>query len=99
MKHRGAETDERRCGKHDPETGRPGEENHSEQREAHSERKRVRLWMAIRIETDDRLKQRTRELQDECDQANLREIELKILFQHRINGRDQRLHHVVEEMA
>jgi hypothetical protein len=55
--------------------------------------------MAIRIETDDRLKQRTRKLQYECDQPNLREIELKVLFQHRVNGRNQRLHHVVEQMA
>src|SRR5262245_17097271 len=99
MKHRRAETDKRRRGEYHSEAARLREENHAEERKAHSERKRVRFRMAIRIETDDRLQQRSRELQHEGDEANLREIELKVLLQNRVNGRNQRLHHVVEQMA
>jgi len=41
----------------------------------------------------------TGELKDERNEADLREVEPEILFQDWIDGRNQRLHHVVEQMA
>ena len=55
--------------------------------------------MLVGIEADDGLEERAGQLQDERDEANLREIELKVLFENRIDGRNQRLHHVVEQVA
>ena len=55
--------------------------------------------MTVRIRPDDRLQQGAGKLQDERDQADLGEIEPKVLFQNRVNGWNQRLHHVVEQMT
>ena len=55
--------------------------------------------MAIGVEADDRLQQRACQLQHERDEAHLREIELEVLLEDRIDRGDQRLHHVVEKMA
>jgi len=55
--------------------------------------------MAIRVEPDNRLQQRACKLQHERDEAHLREIELEVLLEDWIDRGDQRLHHVVEEMA
>jgi hypothetical protein len=51
------------------------------------------------IETDDGLQQGSGHLIRECDQAQLPEIQMERVLQNGIDGRDQRLHHVVKKMA
>ncbi len=34
----------------------------------------------------------------QCDRADLREAQVKLAFEQRIDGDDQRLHHIVEEV-
>ena len=48
---------------------------------------------------DHGLQQRRRELIGQRDEADLREVELKRVLQHRIDRGQQRLHHVVQQMA
>jgi hypothetical protein len=55
--------------------------------------------MAIRVQADNGLQQRAGQLQDERNEPNLCEIELEVLLEDWIDGRNQRLHHVVEQMT
>ena len=53
----------------------------------------------VGVEPDQRLEQRRRELEGEGDEADLREIQREVGLEHRVHRRQQRLHHVVEQMA
>ena len=61
--------------------------------------KRVRLRPLVGEETDHGLQQRGRHLEREGQEADLAESEPVVGFQDRINRRQQRLHHVVQQMA
>ena len=74
------------------------EQDESDEREAHSDGERVRLWPTIGVETDERLQDRGGELIHQCDQADVSEVELERFLQHGINRRDQRLHRVVQQV-
>ena len=54
--------------------------------------------MLVGINADDRLQQRRADLVGQRDRADLRETQVKFALEQRIDGDDQRLHHVVEEM-
>src|SRR5258705_11115678 len=99
MEDRRAEADKRRRAEHHREAARPRQQEHAEQRESHPRGERVRPRVPIRKEADEGLEQRTGELQHEGDEADLREIELEVLLEYGIDRRNQRLHHVVEQMA
>ena len=68
-------------------------------REPHARHQRVRLGMMVGIQPDDRLQQRRGELEREGDQADLAEVQMEARLEHGIHGRQQRLHHVVEQVA
>ena len=70
-----------------------------DERETHAEGQEIRLRANVRIEADQRLKQRSGGLKGESDEADLAEIQPKGGFQDRIERRHERLHHIVEEMA
>ena len=53
----------------------------------------------VGVEPDQRLQQRGGELEREGDQADLGEIQRERGLEHRIHRRQQRLHHVVEQVA
>ena len=55
--------------------------------------------MAIVEVADEGLQQRRRDLIGQRDHPDLAEVEMKGLFEYGINRRDQRLHHVVQEVA
>src|SRR5438552_1158153 len=99
MAHNRTEANEARRAEHNTKPAGSREREHAEQREAHADRERVRPRVAIRVETDHRLQQRAGQLQHERDEADLREIELEVLLEDWIDGRNQRLHHVVEHVA
>ena len=76
-----------------------GEQGEAGQGEAHARGERIRSRLAVRVAADQRLQQRGRDLVGEGEQADLAEAERVRGLQHRIQRRQQRLHHVVEQMA
>jgi hypothetical protein len=76
-----------------------GQQQQAGERKTHAGRQGVRLRFAIDIETDHRLQHRGGELKRECQNADLSEVETVITLQHRIDRRQQRLHHVVQQMT
>jgi hypothetical protein len=75
------------------------QQQQSRQREAHADGERLRRGAAIGVVADHRLQQRRRRLVDQRDQADVAEVELKRLLEDRVDRRQQRLDHVVEQMA
>jgi hypothetical protein len=65
---------------------------------AHADDQRVGLRPAVGIEADDGLQQRGGELEGQRDEADLAEVEAVGVLDQRIDRRQQRLHHVVEQM-
>ena len=84
--------DEHAEGRRDREQQEPGE------RDAHAGDERVRHRPAIRVEADERLQQRCGQQQRERQQPDLREAEAEGLLEHGVQGGEQRLDRVVEEM-
>ena len=66
---------------------------------SHADGQRIRHRPAVGDHADNRLEQRGGQLEDEGDQADLRERQGEVLLQHRIDRRQQRLDRVVEEMG
>ena len=81
------------------EIGRKGQRHQSHQRETHPHSQRVRLRMAVGIPPHERLEHGRRQLENQRDDADLREGEPELLFQQRINGGNDRLYHVVQQVA
>ena len=99
MKDRGPEPDERRREQDRSEVRAEREQHHAAQREHHARGERVRLRPPIGVEADQRLQQRRRDLVHERDQTDLAEAQTEVLLEDRIDRRQQRLHHVVQQMA
>jgi hypothetical protein len=99
MEYRRAET--YKCGgdEHRVKIGSNRQQDHTGQRKCHSNGKRIRLRAAICVEADHRLQQRSGDLTGQRDETNLTEAQSETLLQDGINGRQQRLHHVVEQVA
>ena len=79
--------------------GSDGQESKPDKRERHADRQRIGHRALVSIGADDRLQQRGGDLEGQREKADLLEIEAIILLEHRIDGRKQRLHHVIEKMA
>ena len=77
---------------------RDAEQQQSEEGEAHADRERERLRLLVGEMPDQRLQQRGRELERQRDHADLPIVQRIGVLQDRIDGGDQRLHGVVEEM-
>lgn len=54
--------------------------------------------MAVGVEADERLKDRGGQLKRERDHPDLKEAQRVSLFQQWIDGRNQRLHHIVQHV-
>ena len=76
-----------------------GEGEQPEQREAHPRGERVGARMAVCIESDEGLQQRRGHLENQRDDSDLGEREAEFLLQERVDGRDHRLHHVVQQVG
>ena len=98
MKHRRSKPDQRRRNQNDPVLMRDAEQQQSEERKAHADRKRKRLRLLVGEMSDQRLQQRRGKLERQRDQADLRVVQRVAVLQDRIDRCDQRLHSVVEEM-
>ena len=99
VKDRRSQPDEGRREHDQSEIHAEGEENHSAERERHTRRERVRLRTPVGIKANHRLKKRRRDLIHEGDEADLAEAEPEVLFEDRIDGGKQRLHHVIQKMT
>ena len=99
MEDRRTDTDER-AGRQQHRIGRGrGDEGEADERDPHSASEQIGFRTMVRVKADERLQQRSRDLEREGDQADLAEVQREGGFQDRIERRDERLHHVVEEMA
>jgi hypothetical protein len=96
MEHRRAQPDQSR--RDQDVMLRNAEQQQAEEGKSHAKGERKRLRLAVGEMSDHRLQQRCGELERQCDQSDLREVERVTLFQDRIDRRNQRLHGVVEEM-
>lgn len=99
MKHRRADAHQRRAHQKRGVGGYARERHQADKREAHANRERIRPGMAIVEVADERLQQGRRDLIGQRYHPDLPEIEMEGSLQQRIYGRDQRLNHVVQEVA
>jgi hypothetical protein len=74
------------------------QQDQAAQGETHAQRQRIRHRPAVGEHAHQRLQQRRGELVGQRDQSDLAEIEREIVLEDRIDGEDQRLDHVVEQM-
>jgi hypothetical protein len=99
VEHRAADADQG-CGQqHGGEAAGHCQHQHAEEGRRHPERQRERLRVLVRVEADDRLQDRGRELEDQRDDPDLHEIERQRLLDQRIDRQQRRLHRVVEEVT
>ena len=75
-----------------------GQCQEARQREAHAHGEGVRAWVAVGVQAGERLQDRRGHLKHERDDAYLCEGEVELVFQDGINGGNDRLYHVVQEM-
>ena len=70
----------------------------ADQRAAHAGDQRIGLRPAVGVHADHGLEQRRGQLKRQRDQADLAEVEAVGVLDDGIDGRQQRLHHVVQQM-
>ena len=99
MKHRRAATYQGHREEYQHEIGGKRQSQQPHQREAHPQRKGIGLRMAVGIQPDERLEDGGGQLENQRDDANLREGEAERILQERIERGDDRLDHVVQQMA
>ncbi len=99
MEDRRADADQRGGREHSREMVGPRQEQQTRQRESHADGQRLRLRLAIGEIADHRLEERRGELVGERDQADVPEVERERGLEDRIDRRQQRLDHVVEQVT
>ena len=94
----------------DPDPHQPGRQEHqrkspgkrhqgdTRQREAHSDRQRIRRWPGVGIEPDKRLQNRSRQLKSQGNQSHLAKGEFEAFLQQRVDRGDYRLNRIVEKV-
>ena len=78
---------------------RDRQDDQARQRKHRASRQRQRCGVPICIESDERLKNRGGDLVRQSDDADLTEVQTEIGLKFRIDGRQQRLHHVVQQVT
>jgi len=99
VEHRRSHSYQRRSKQERSEAPCNGEKHQSHEREPHTHGQRVWLVPPVGIEPYGWLKYRGGHLIGQSDKPNLREAEVKRVFQDGVDRWNQRLHHVVQEMA
>ena len=99
MEDRRADAEAGGAGEQDRVTWREGEAEQADQAESHADGQGIGHRPAVGIEADKRLEDRAGGLEDQGDQADLREIEVEAGLQQRVDGRQQHLHRVVQHVA
>ena len=99
MEDRRADPDQPSREQHERILRGPREQQQPAQTERHPDRERLRLRPPIRVVAHERLQQRRRHLVHERDEPNMTEVEAERALEDRIDRRQQRLHHVVQQVA
>jgi len=99
MKHRGADSHQRCSNEHRSVAGSDGEREQSNHGDAHAHGEGVGLRAAVGVQTDDGLEQGSSQLRSERNAADLPVVEMKSVAQHGVDGRKERLHRVVQQVA
>jgi hypothetical protein len=99
VKDRRPDADQRDGDQDRDKTGGGGEQQKSGECESHADGERIRLRVRVGIDADQGLEERGGDLKGCGDHPDLAEIEVVGGLEDRINGGDDGLHHVVEEMA
>ena len=99
MKHRRAEANERRPDQQQKIVPGIRQDDEANQGRPHADGQRVGQRPLVGVEPDERLQQRGGHLEGQRQQPDLAEIEAVIALQQWIGRRQQRLHHIVEQVA
>ncbi len=90
--------DHRRSHQHHRIVRREAEQQHAAQGRGHADRQRVRRRATVGGGANQWLEDRSGQLVGQRDQADLGEAQVEAALDHWIDGQDQRLHHVVDDM-
>ena len=99
MEDCGAHADQCCCEEQQGEGRRDRQQQQADEREDHSDGKRVGHRLAVGVVSDDRLKEGRGDLEGEGDEADLGEVEMEGCFEDGVDRGEERLHHVVEDVA
>jgi hypothetical protein len=99
MEDRGADADERGSRQHRSESSRHRQEYEPREGECHAGHERVGLRATVGHVADDRLQQRRGDLVRERDESDMSEVEREGRLEDWVDRRQQRLHHVVQEVT
>ncbi len=99
MEDRRAGADHRGRHQQHGETGGERQRKQTQQGKTHAHGERKGLGMAVGVESDQRLQQRSGQLKGQGDQANLGKAQVKPGLEQRVDRDHQRLHGVVEKMG
>ena len=75
-----------------------GQQKQAAERHGHANRQRIGLRIFVGIEPDQRLQQRAGELEGKRNQADLAEAEPERRLDDRVDGRQQRLNGIVQQV-
>jgi hypothetical protein len=99
MKDRGAHADEAGADQEPVEGRGDGEQEEAAEGEGHPGGEGVGLGALVGELADDGLEEGGDDLVGESEEAEVGEVEVKLALEDRVDRREQRLHHVVEEVA
>ena len=99
MEDRGPDSDQGNGGQDREEARGRGKQEESCKGESHTDGQRIGLGVGVGVDPDQGLEERGRDLEGCGDHADLAEIQVVRSFEDRVDGGDDGLHHVVEEMA
>ncbi len=99
MEHRRADADQHHGNQDHAIAAGDAEQHQADQGHDHAHRQRIGPGLQIRVITDRRLQQGCGDLIDQGDHADLGEAEMKVRLERWIDGGQQGLHHVVQQMA
>ena len=75
------------------------QQEQAHQGEAHAEGKSIGTGMLVSIKPRKRLQDGRRHLEDQRDDTYLCKREVELILHNRIDGRDNRLNHIIQEMG
>jgi len=99
MKDRRSCSNDGRSQQQQAECWRQRQHQNSRERKAHSHCERIRHGPLVGVEPDQRLQKTCHHLVGERQQSDLAEVQMKGALENGIDRRQQRLHHVIDEMA
>ncbi len=99
MEDGGADADEGGCEEEPSEGGSDGEDEQAGEGEGHADGQGEGAWGAVSGVADEGLEERGGDLVGEGEEADLGEVQMEGAFEDGVDGGQERLHHVVEEVA